>query len=66
MYICAECRKQPAKYYMIHPASGQPVLVCPSCEELLAARIAAKQARTPNGSDTAGQRATAGGSNKAT
>jgi len=42
--VCAECRREPGKYFMIHPELGRPVRVCGACKKVLAERIAQKQA----------------------
>ena len=44
--FCAECGRELAKFFVIHPASGRPVRVCSNCERRLAETIVAKRTKT--------------------
>jgi hypothetical protein len=41
--VCEECARRPAKYYLIHPISGEPVRVCDICERNLVKQITGRQ-----------------------
>lgn len=41
--VCEECLRRPAKFYVIHPISNEPVRVCEICERNLAKQIAGRR-----------------------
>ncbi|GEM_PF-3960051 len=60
-----ECAKQSAEYYIIHPASDRPVLVCAGCQQLLAAKIEEKHGTLASADRPANHRLPTGRSNRA-
>ncbi len=52
--VCEECLRRPAKYYVIHPSSSEPVRVCEICERNLAKQIAGRQNLVASTADDTG------------
>lgn len=50
--VCEECARRPAKHYLVHPISDEPVRVCDICERSLVKQIAGRRNVVgPNGVD---------------